>query len=149
MVDLLRCENNSCILNYFQAASDCSCNHRKLNLLKGNTMNRTISREALAASLRSPTPPVIVEALPEKYYREQHLPGALHMPHDQVDALASGLIPSKSTPVVVYCASATCQNSHIAARRLTQLGYENVRVYPGGKQDWEAAGLPFDATVAA
>ncbi|MBX9963404.1 MAG: rhodanese-like domain-containing protein [Burkholderiales bacterium] len=110
-------------------------------------MNQTISREALAASLQSATPPVVLEALPEKYYAQKHLPGALHMPHDQVDALAAGLIPSKSAPVVVYCASTTCQNSHIAARRLTQLGYENVRVYTGGKQDWEAAGLPFNSAV--
>ena len=112
-------------------------------------MHQTISREALVASLQSVNPPVVLEALPEKYYREQHLPGALHMPHDAVDALAPDLIPSRSAPVVVYCASATCQDSHIAARRLTQLGYENVRVYAGGKQDWEAAGLPFDATVPA
>jgi rhodanese-related sulfurtransferase len=112
-------------------------------------MNQTIDREALAASLQSAAPPVVLEALPEKYYAQKRLPGALNMPHDQVDALAAGLIPSKSSAVVVYCASATCQNSHIAARRLTQLGYANVRVYAGGKQDWEAAGLPFDETVAA
>ncbi len=112
-------------------------------------MHQTITREALAAVLQTAEPPVLLEALPEKYYAPKHLPGALHMPHDQVDALAAGLIRFKSTPIVVYCASVTCQNSHIAARRLTQLGYENVRVYAGGKQDWEAAGLPFESPVPA
>jgi rhodanese-related sulfurtransferase len=35
----------------------------------------------------------------------------------------------------------TCQNSHQAAERLAELGYSNVAVYAGGKQDWKEAGL--------
>ena len=39
----------------------------------------------------------------------------------------------------------------IAAQRLSQLGYANVAVYAGGKQEWEEAGLPFECpqTTAA
>jgi len=37
----------------------------------------------------------------------------------------------------VYCASGTCQNSHIAANVLRQIGYDNVAVYAGGKADWK------------
>jgi rhodanese-related sulfurtransferase len=28
--------------------------------------------------------------------------------------------------------------------RLAQLGYENVAIYPGGKQEWMDAGFPVD-----
>ncbi|WP_374357265.1 rhodanese-like domain-containing protein [Chitinimonas sp.] len=86
----------------------------------------------------------LLEALPAKYYDAEHLPGARHMPHDQVDALAAGLIPAKQAKVVVYCASAACQNSHIAAQRLAQLGYTDVAVYAEGKKDWIEAGLPVE-----
>lgn len=112
-------------------------------------MNTIVTHEALVERLAAATPPVLLEALPEKYYAASHLPGARHMPHDAVDVLASRLIPSKDSEVVVYCANAQCQNSHIAARRLNQLGYTNVRVYAGGKQDWEARGRAFESTVPA
>ncbi|MFN0318098.1 MAG: rhodanese-like domain-containing protein [Burkholderiales bacterium] len=88
---------------------------------------------------------VLVEALPEKYYQDWHLPGARHMPHDQVRQLAATVLPNKSAPVVVYCASDTCQNSHIAARQLMQLGYTDVAVYAGGKKDWSEAKLPVES----
>lgn len=91
----------------------------------------------------------LLEALPEKYYQDGHLPGALHMPHDQTRQLASTLVPDPSTEVVVYCASATCQNSHIAARILDQIGYANVAVFTGGKQAWTEAGLSFEACAQA
>jgi len=83
--------------------------------------------------------------LPERYYQAEHLPGAKLFPMERVDALAAQLIPGKGTPVVVYCASLTCQNSHLAARRLRQLGYVDVRVYAGGKADWKEAGFAFES----
>jgi len=72
------------------------------------------------------------------------VPGARHLPHDRVRELAPGVLPDRNAEIVVYCASATCQNSHIAARVLEQLGYTNVAVYAGGKQDWQEAGLPVE-----
>jgi len=110
-------------------------------------MNRTITREELHRTLLSDTPPTLVEALPEKYYADKHLPGALNLPHDRVDALAPTLLPDRNASIVVYCASRQCQNSHIAAQRLTVLGYTDVSVYPGGKQEWDEAGLPFESAT--
>ena len=108
-------------------------------------MSRTITRDELLRELLSTSRPTVVEALPEKYFIDKHLPGALNIPHDKVDALAPELLPDKDGEIVVYCASVQCQNSHIAAHRLGQLGYTNVRVYREGKQDWEAARLPFES----
>ena len=110
-------------------------------------MSRLIDRHELQRQLSSPTPPALVEALPEKYYRDWHLPGALHLPHTEVRERAPALLADKSRPVVVYCASATCNNSHIAAGILGQLGYGDVAVYAGGKQDWSEAGLPVERSA--
>ncbi len=112
-------------------------------------MVQIISREQLQARLAGSRRPIVVEALPEMYYRKGHLPGALHMPHDRVDTLAPAILPDKNAEIVVYCASAQCQNSHIAAHRLSVLGYTDVAVYAGGKKDWEAAGLPFEPVAEA
>ena len=103
---------------------------------------------ALRAAMAGPVPPTLVEALPEKYYRHAHLPGAKHLPHDQVAALAPSTLPDRNAPVVVYCASATCRNSHIAAAALADLGYAKVAVFAGGKQEWIAAGLKVESGAA-
>jgi rhodanese-related sulfurtransferase len=109
---------------------------------------KLIDRSTLQQKLGRVT---LAEALPEKYWRDWHLPGARHLPHDQVRSLAPSVLPDKSAQIVVYCASSTCQNSHIAAQLLEQMGYANVAVYAGGKQDWQEAGLPVErgSAVAA
>ena len=104
-------------------------------------MMKTIDREELNRRLAGANPPVLAEALPEKYFRDWHLPGARHLPHNEVERLAAKVLPDKSAEVVVYCASRSCQDSHVAAGKLMRMGYENVAVYAGGKQDWSEAGL--------
>jgi rhodanese-related sulfurtransferase len=105
----------------------------------------SITRTEIEEALDRGEPLLLLEALPEPYYRRGHLPGARHFPLDQARALAPALAPRKESAIVVYCASVTCRNSHAAAVLLRGLGYENVRVYAGGKQDWQDAGLPLEA----
>ena len=107
-------------------------------------MSQFISREDLKTLIAAGTKQTIVEALPRKYYEAEHLPGAINVPHDEVQATASRLIPDKSGPVIVYCASAECQNSHIAAEDLRRLGYSRVYEYTEGKKGWKEAGLPLE-----
>lgn len=112
-------------------------------------MLKTIDRDDLNRRIQSTPAPVLLEALPERYYTQKHLPGARLFPHDQVEQLAGSVVPDKATAIVVYCASRTCQNSHIAAYHLMRLGYTDVTVYEGGKQDWEAGGFAFETSVPA
>jgi rhodanese-related sulfurtransferase len=111
-------------------------------------MVQVITREALKAKLDSNDGPSIVEALPEKYFHHSHLPGAINLPHDAVDALAPVLLPDKNAEIVVYCASAACKNSGIAAEALVALGYRNVSIYEAGKADWIEAGSPIEGSAA-
>lgn len=104
----------------------------------------TISRDELKTALESGAPVTLLEALPEKYYRHSHLPGAQLFPHDQARELATKLVTKKDAAIVVYCASAACLNSHQVAHTLTELGYSDVRVYVEGKADWQAAGLALE-----
>lgn len=105
-------------------------------------MTATITRQELKAKLERKESLILVEALPERYYLDKHLPGAINIPHDQVDALAPSLLLDKNAEIVVYCANGPCKNSDHAAQRLNQLGYRNVRDYHEGKKDWVEAGLP-------
>jgi rhodanese-related sulfurtransferase len=107
-------------------------------------MTAEISREQLKRKLDGGEDFALVEALPRKYWAKGHIPGALNIPHDQIEALAPELLPDKQRQLVVYCASATCRNSEIAAETLTNLGYSKVLKYVEGKADWEAAGYPLE-----
>ena len=107
-----------------------------------------ITRDELKARLDSQKKITLVEALPEKYYRHAHLPGAINIPHDEIDALAPVLLPDKQAEIVVYCANGSCKNSSIAAQRLVDLGYSSVRDYHEGKADWIEAGLPIETGKA-
>lgn len=107
-------------------------------------MTKTVSREELQTLMNGDASPVVLEALPERYFAEGHLPGAQHLPHDAVAERASDMVPDKDAAIVVYCANDACRNSHKAARAFLELGYTDVAVYPGGKQDWMEAGLPLE-----
>jgi rhodanese-related sulfurtransferase len=107
-------------------------------------MIKHIQRGQILEHLKAHTPITLIEALPEKYYNQGHLPGAIHLPHDQVRERAAQVLPDKSAFIVTYCANTPCQNSGIAAKTLEALGYTNVHEYVEGKQDWVDAGLPLE-----
>jgi rhodanese-related sulfurtransferase len=102
-----------------------------------------ISRDDLHRRITAGDRLVLVEALGPAYFADAHILGAVNVPPDQVDRLASALMPDKHAPIVVYC-SGTCHNSEITARRLVELGYTDVHVYLGGKEDWVEHGLPVE-----
>lgn len=111
---------------------------------------KKISRDELKAKLDGGEDIIIVETLGPKDYEEAHLPGAINIPHSEVDELAPRLLPDKSAQIVVYCSNKACQASPQTARWLDALGYENVYDYEEGKQDWIESGLPTESgTVAA
>lgn len=87
---------------------------------------------------------VVVDALGGGYYAEQHLPGAIALVEGEVAELAAAVLPNKDTAIVTYCSDTTCGNSDAVAKRLGDLGYNDVRVYREGIKDWKEAGLPIE-----
>jgi rhodanese-related sulfurtransferase len=102
-----------------------------------------ISRDELR-SLLDTGDVIVVDTLGPLYYEAAHIPGAINIPHTDVDRLAPALLPDKSATIVTYCSNTACQNSAVAAARLRALGYTDVRRYEEGKDDWREAGLPLD-----
>ncbi|TMD97298.1 MAG: rhodanese-like domain-containing protein [Chloroflexi bacterium] len=45
----------------------------------------------------------LVEVLPAEEYREEHLPGALHLPLERLDGPRAERLLRRDRPVVVYC----------------------------------------------
>jgi rhodanese-related sulfurtransferase len=109
-------------------------------------MTNLISRTDLA-DLIEVGAVTVVDALPAPYYDQMHLPGAINLVAEDVDAFAPALHPDRLAPIVTYCSGATCPNSQLVATRLERLGYTNVRKYHDGIQDWVEAGLPTETAV--
>jgi rhodanese-related sulfurtransferase len=107
-------------------------------------MTTVVTREEVKQAMDNGQNVTILEALGEAYYAKGHLPGAARIDHTRVGEQAANVAPDKARPVIVYCANDRCQNSHIAARVLEQLGYRDVRVYAAGKDDWTRAGLTLE-----
>jgi rhodanese-related sulfurtransferase len=111
-------------------------------------MSQVITRDELQAAIEAGTV-TVVETLGPMYYENGHLPGAVNLPHTEVDALADALLPDKDAAIVTYCSNELCRNSSIVQAQLLARGYTDVRKYTEGKDDWIAGGLPLEAGVAA
>ena len=62
-----------------------------------------ISRDDLKAKMDRGDDFVLVDTMPEMYYRHSHLPGAINLPADEVRERASELLPYRDAEIVVYC----------------------------------------------
>lgn len=108
-----------------------------------------LSRDELHDMMKSEESFHLVEVLPEESFEEFHLPGAVHLPGDEMRSRAPDVIPDKDATVVVYCANPACQASDRAARLLVEMGYTDVRDYRGGKQHWREGGFPVEESESA
>ena len=101
---------------------------------------KLISREELKEKLDKAEDIKLVFALRVHHFRAKHIPGSLHF-----DKLEEALqVLDKDDEIIVYCANPACPASILAYRFLIGHGYENVRRYAGGLQEWEGAGYPLE-----
>jgi rhodanese-related sulfurtransferase len=89
----------------------------------------------------------LLEVLPAKDYREEHLPGATNIPMPELteERARDALDPDR--PVVVYCYDTQCDLSARAAARLEVYGFGEVYDYTGSKAAWLGMGLPYEGTI--
>jgi molybdopterin/thiamine biosynthesis adenylyltransferase/rhodanese-related sulfurtransferase len=80
-----------------------------------------------------------VDIREDSEWQEGHLPGALHISRGNLESRIESAVPDKSSPVVLYCASAA--RSAFAAKSLGELGYTDVHSLAGGFTDWKRNGL--------
>lgn len=89
---------------------------------------------------------LILDARPEIFHRLGHIPGALSLPRDEFEtgyaALKEKLEANRSQPLVLYCASSSCEDSHLVKTSLTALGFTNIAIFEGGWSAWTSAGKP-------
>ena len=76
---------------------------------------------------------IILDVRAQEEYDESHIPGAILIPHTEIDAKAEEVLTDKDQLILVYCRSG--RRSKIAAEALVELGYTNIKEF-GGIIDW-------------
>ncbi|HEU5234146.1 MAG TPA: rhodanese-like domain-containing protein [Terriglobales bacterium] len=107
---------------------------------------KSITREELKQAIDRGDVILIDARSPEKFLKS-HLPAAVNIPAGQAAELAARSIPDKNAAVVTYCVNFTWKLSEQLARELQALGYQDVRIYEEGRQDWMNAGLPLEGSA--
>jgi rhodanese-related sulfurtransferase/DNA-binding transcriptional ArsR family regulator len=85
---------------------------------------------------------VVLDVRPEEEYRAGHIPGALSVPVDALEAALQTL--PKDREIVAYCRGRYCVFSDEAVRLLEARGFRARRLMEGFPE-WRAAGLPVES----
>lgn len=67
------------------------------------THGAAISRDELRARIERGDAFHLFEVLPEPYFRKHHLPGAVHLPPNDIVATVQRTVPDRDADIVVYC----------------------------------------------
>ncbi len=108
-------------------------------LARARAETSDISVEGLRALLASGAPVTVLDVREADESAEGHIPGAVLLPRGWLELRAEALVP-RDAVVVVYCQSGV--RSLLAAQRLLELGYADVRNLAGGFGRWSDAGFP-------
>ena len=100
-----------------------------------------IDASDLAASRAAATAPIVVDTRSRAAWDQGHLPGALHIPGDELAGRAAAELPDPAADIVVYCWGPGCNGASKAAFTLSDMGYRRVRELIGGFEYWAREGL--------
>lgn len=95
----------------------------------------------LAADRASGQGPVVIDVRSAAAWDQGHIPGAVHVPLDELAIRADEVIGAPGTPVVVYCWGPGCNGSTRGALTLAELGHTAVRELIGGFEYWSREGF--------
>lgn len=101
-----------------------------------------ISKDRLKEKLEN-NEVTLIEVLGEDKYKKEHIKGAINIPLEKIATEAKQKFEKDET-LVVYCSDKDCTASPTAAKKLGDIGFENVYHYQGGKKEWKESGYPME-----
>lgn len=108
----------------------------------------SIQARDLHAAAESGQAPKLIDVRSPPEYADGHARGAISMPLDSLEpdyiAAVLGKGAGTSEPLYLMCASGI--RAEQAARKLENLGLNNLVLVDGGTQSWQSSGLPMQRT---
>jgi len=90
---------------------------------------------------------LLINALDKETYADCHIVGSINVPLADLAQAAEQF--DKDAEIVVYCASNECPVGAKAWHILHNLGFTNVREFPGGMREWYTHSLPVEGACNA
>jgi rhodanese-related sulfurtransferase len=94
-----------------------------------------VTAEELDARIRAETAPFILDVRSDAEYEAGHIPGAAHIPFQQVGRRASEIPVTKDSEIVVYCGHGP--RAWMAGAVLRRHGFTNVKYLKGHWAGWQ------------
>jgi rhodanese-related sulfurtransferase len=102
---------------------------------------KTISTQEVRQRLDSKRAFQLWNVLTDEWFKGENISGSRRVPLDKVGNEVRSTNLPKNAEIVVYCGGPKCPQSRMAAEKLAKLGYEDVRAYEGGLEEWKSAGF--------
>jgi rhodanese-related sulfurtransferase len=82
----------------------------------------------------------VLDLRPEQAFKAGHLPGAKHVPPEEIALKVEKLKLDRKNPLILVCE--TGMSSRKVVAEMKKLGFAEVGCLDGGVQAWQAAALP-------
>jgi polyisoprenoid-binding protein YceI/rhodanese-related sulfurtransferase len=109
----------------------------------------TISTEELQGLLKGGENMVLLNVLPEIFFKREHIPGSINVDGYKMDFIAelekAGV--KKDAIIVVYASGSDSEASAYAATRMREHGWSKTLDYREGIAGWRKAGLALQETI--
>lgn len=103
---------------------------------------QNISQVELLSVQEAGTALEVIDVRTPEEFASGHVPGAINIPLDDLDAHLPKLASLKDQPVVVYCRSG--RRAGVALERLSQEGFSQLRHLDGDMLGWQENDLPME-----
>lgn len=97
-----------------------------------------ISQTELMQRIDSGHEQLILDVRSPEEYKAGHIPGAVNIPHDQLNSRVAEISSHKTKEVVLYCRSG--RRAGIAAEILQSAGFAKLLHLEGDMYDWQSNG---------
>jgi rhodanese-related sulfurtransferase len=126
------------------------------------TKNKTATPTAQSSTVQAPLPIkglILINVNDEASFNEARIKGSINIPFEKIEE-NSQFLPNetktwdKNSLLVVYCIDYACSASHTVAKKLKNMGFNNIRIYNGGIQEWYQLGqkdkgtYPYEGNVS-
>lgn len=101
---------------------------------------QTIDIQALKSKMDAQPDLCLIDVRELSEWNEARIPGAIHIPKDEIPARINSCVPDKSQPIYLHCKAGG--RSMTSAQCLMAMGYNEVYSVDGGITAWALAGLP-------
>ena len=112
-----------------------------LTLVASVNLNaKNITQDELQTLMNSGKTPLLIDVRSEGEYADGHVPGAINIPHNELEQRLTELSNVKNSQVVLYCRSGT--RAGIAKKILATNGFKQLDHLSGDYLAWNEKGLP-------